>query len=371
MVVVLILFFCFAEPLYAADEALYGSFSEEFSALMDGLPKEVQVQYSDVLNTPEGAAQIGDLLNFTSIKEKILSAVESAWPSAASLLIRLFALILCAGVFRCFKETFHEPALGGAFSLCVTLVFALSLAESVETLLTNTLSYLEALSSLSAAAAPIAAAVTAATGHLSAAAVSHASLMLLFTLIQNVGTAFLLPLVRVSYCLGIVSSVGKFVRVESITKCVRKTFAILLSFLTIMIGFVVGAQSILSKSADSFSLKTVKFAVGNMIPMVGSAVSDALSTVTGSLSLIRSAAGGLCVLSLLILLLPVLTQLLLHRIALVICQGAAEMLGCEQEGKIFGELHGIVGCLLAVVSLMSILFLFVVTLFTLLGGSFG
>ncbi len=366
---ILFLFLRFSVPVCALEEGIGGAFSEEMEEFIHGLPEEVQREYADILYTPEGASEIENIISYSTVSEKVLSALHNAWPSSTALFIRIFSMVLCSGLFQTVKKSFCTPGVEEAFSLCTALVFGITLSESVNTLLGNAIAYLQSLSSLSASTAPLAAAITAASGHLTAAAVSHAALMLLFTLIQNVGSTLLLPLIRISYCLSIAGSVSKFVRTECIAKCIRKTFTVLLGFLTLITGFVIGAQSILSRSADSFSLRTVKFALGNMIPLVGGAVSDALSTVTGSLSLIRSTAGALCVLVLLTLILPILLQLLLHRFVLIVCQGAAEMLGCEQEGKMLSEVHGVFGCILAVVALMSILFLFAITLLTLLGGS--
>ncbi len=365
-----VLLVLFSVQIGAAEKSVYDSFSEEFDVLIGSMPQEIQAQYEDVFQTPEGIAEVEMGVRLSSVKEKIIMALEKAWPSAVSLLSRLLALILCAGLLHGIKRAFPAPHLESAFSLCTGLVFSITLADSVHTLLTNSLSYLQSLSDLSAAAAPIAAAVTAASGHLTAATVSHASLMLLFVLIQNITTAVLVPLVRLSYCFGIVSTVGKFVRIESISKFIRKTFTVVLAFVTVIVGFTISVQSVLAKSVDSLSLKTVKFALGNMIPLVGSAVADAVSTVAGGLGVIRAFSGGLCVLALLIFLLPVLAQLILHRLVLAVCQGMAEMLGCEQEGKMIAEIHGVLGCILAMVALMSVLFLLTIILFTFLGGSY-
>ena len=364
-----LLFILLTVPVRATEASFYASFSDELAGLMEGLPQDIQDQYGDIFNTPEGITEIENSVRISSVKESILSALENAWPSASSLFSHLMALLLCSAMFHGVKHAFRSPVLESAFSLCSTLVFGITLADGVDILLSNALTFLQSLSNLSASAAPIAAAVAAAAGHLGAAAVSHASLMLLFTLMQNIGTAVLVPLVRISYCLCIVSTAGKFVRLESISKCIRKIFTVLLSFGSVIVGFIISVQSVLSKSADSFSLKTVKFALGNMIPMVGGAVSEAVSTVAGGLGVIRTFSGTLCMLGLLLFVLPVFAQLFLHRAVLAVCQGAADMLGCEQEGKMIAEIHGVLGCILAMVAFMSVLFLLTIILFTLLGGN--
>ena len=109
-------------------------------------------------------------------------------------------------------------------------------------------------------------------------------------------------------------------------------------------------------------MKTVKFALGNLIPLIGGALSDAVGTVAGSLNLIKTTCGAVCAAAVVILILPLILQLLLHRAVLAVCQGAADLVGCEKESRLIGEVHSVLGYMLAVVSLASVLFLFVLAL---------
>lgn len=361
--------FFFPHAVYAQDDMIVGEFSEEFSALLEGLPETARGEFESVLTENEGLTEVRERLNFERFFEDILNALTDAWPSALSLFFRLFGWILIAGIFAQMQNTYVSPQISEAFSFCTSLVFALSLTESVQNILVNAESYLSALTTLSGASAPIAAAVLAASGRISFAAVTHAALMLLFSLFQSVGTYLLMPIVRLSYCLGVVGAITKEVKVERIAKCVRKVFTVITAFLMLSVSFVLGVQSVLARSVDTFSIKTVKFALGNMIPLIGGALSDAISTVNSSLSLIRSTTGGICVAALLVIVLPVIMQLLLHRLVLIVCQSAAEMIGCERESVLIGEVHASFGYILAVVSLTAALFLLVMALVVLMGGA--
>lgn len=361
--------FLFPIAVFAQSETITGEFSEELSALLDGLPETARGEFENVLTESDGLAEVQDRFSFVRLFRDILDALSGAWPSALSLLLRLFGWILIAGIFGQMQNAYVAPQISDAFSFCMTLVFALSLTGSVQSLLTSAANYLSTLTTLSGASAPIAAAVLAASGHLTFAAVTHAALMLIFSLFESAGTFLLMPIVRLSYCLGIVGAVCKEVRVERIAKCVRKIFTVITAFVMLGVSFIIGVQSVLARSADTFSLKTVKFALGNMIPLIGGALSDAISTVNSSLSLIRSAAGGICVAALLMIVLPVIVQLLLHRLVLIVCQSAAEMIGCEREALLIGEVHASLGYILAVVSLTAALFLLVMALVVLMGGA--
>lgn len=367
--VIVVCFFCPA-TVHASDTVSSEiDISGELSALLEGLPKSVKDEFAGTLTDADGVTDIRDKFRFSSVFDQLFTALSNAWPSAGSLLIRLFGLILIAGVFAQLQEVYASPSLVSAFSFCSALVFALALTDSVTAVLNNAQEFLQTLTAIASALAPVAAALLAASGQVTFAAVTNASWMFLFSLFESIGSVFLLPIVRVCYCLGIVGAVAKETRVESVTKCVRKIFSVIMTFLMLTVSFVIGIQSVLARSADSFSLKTVKFALGNMIPLIGGALSDAISTVSTSLGVIRSAAGGICVFALLVFLLPIIVQILLHRLALTVCAAAADMIGCATESKLISEVNAALGYILAIVAFSAALFLFVLSLFVLVGGN--
>ncbi len=365
IVFLIVLMFFSPLPSHAAEAVL----TDEFSALMDAMPEEIRKEFDGTVTDEDGYAEVQSKFGIREVLESLLTALTDAWPSSAELFLHLFGWILMAGVFSQMQNAYGSAPLKTAFSFCSTLVFALTLTESAGTLLKRSEEFLQILTSVSSALAPVSAAILAASGQATFAAVTYAALMLLFALFQNIGAVLLTPIVRLSYSLGIVGSVTGDIRVDSIAKCVRKIFTVIMAFLMLTVSFVIGVQTVLAKSADTFSMKTVKFALGNMIPLIGGALSDAVSTVSASLGIVRSAAGGVCVFALLFFVLPLLVQLLLHRLVLGVCSAAADMIGCSAEAKLIGEVNSTLGYILAVVSLTAALFLFVVSLFVLVGGT--
>lgn len=187
-------------------------------------------------------------------------------------------------------------------------------------------------------------------------------MMLLCTVLQNTYAFFLFPTVKLAFCLGIVGNIGSVVRIDALSRLVRRIFLWILAGLGILLGFLIASQTWIARSADSLSFRTVKFALSSFIPLVGSSLAEALGAAAGGLQMIRQSCGILSAAAILLYLLPAVTELLLHRLVLSLCQGAAELIGCEREGKLLGEIHGIVGYMTAVVCVASLLFLFVLIL---------
>ena len=80
-------------------------------------------------------------------------------------------------------------------------------------------------------------------------------------------------------------------------------------------------------------------------------------------SFLKSTVGIGAIIVLFLLLLPVLIGLLMTRFAISLSRLVSDLLGCETESRLLGELLHVFGLLIAVVSLCSVLLIFALTLF--------
>lgn len=89
-------------------------------------------------------------------------------------------------------------------------------------------------------------------------------------------------------------------------------------------------QNWISGSVDTAATKTTKYVIANFVPVVGSAVSDAYTTVRGSLQILRSTTGVVGIVSLCLLFLPPLIQLLFYRAVIAIGTAAVDLFGTKR-----------------------------------------
>ena len=110
------------------------------------------------------------------------------------------------------------------------------------------------------------------------------------------------------------------------------------------------------------SLRAAKFVAGSTIPVVGGSVSESMRTLSSSISLLRKSFGITGIILIFVLTLPVIILLLLTKTVLGISASAAELLGCDAEKRLLNGVSEIYGCLAAVVTSVSIMFIFLLTL---------
>ena len=174
---------------------------------------------------------------------------------------------------------------------------------------------------------PVFAGILAASGTLSGAVAYQTAVVLLADSVMQLITRVLLPLCTMGFSLAIVDAVSPSVSVGGLLRLSRKcTTWIHLSgpppcFL------VLSMQNWLGSSVDTAASKTTKYVIANFVPVVGSAVSDAYTTVRSSLQMLRSTTGVVGMVSLCVLFLPPLVQLLLYRGVVAIGAAAAELFG--------------------------------------------
>ena len=122
-------------------------------------------------------------------------------------------------------------------------------------------------------------------------------------------------------------------------------------------------QTTIAARADSLSMRAVRFAASNAIPVAGGIAADAVRTVAGSLSLVKSTVGWAGVVIIALMTLPVMIQVLLTRIGVLLAGTSASVLGLEREKSLLDEVSGLLGSLIAVCLVASLMFVYALAVF--------
>ena len=359
---VLLLLVILTPYAYAAEDPVSDSFREEWDIFVESVPEEIRPLAEDAFRSANTGEVMKESLSVSYFLDKTVKELKDAWPSSVGLLLSLTGLLIFSALFHRVYASVSSVAMKSAGELCSTLCLVLCITPLIQSASRVSEEFLGILATCSGGISPVICALFVSSGNITTASVTNTSLMLVYTLFQNGIRVFLWPIVQLLYVLGIVGNLGGSLRLDGISRFIRQLFTWLLSLAMLFLSALIGVQSTMAVSADSFSMKTAKFALGNFIPLVGNALSDAVGTVAGSLTLIKNTCGVLGIVTVALLLLPVLLHLLLHRMVIGAAQGMAELLGCEREGRLLGDVYATLGYILAVVALSSVLFVFILAL---------
>ena len=183
-------------------------------------------------------------------------------------------------------------------------------------------------------------------------------------MLESIVGGLLSPLLKILFVLTLLSPLAKNGITAEIEKRIRTAYVWILSLICVLLGASLAFESSLAASADSVAIRTVKFTVGQSIPLVGGAISSMLGTLSSSLSLVKSAFGAGAFIALLSLLLPVLAELLLVRLTLSVCSFVGSSMEAYSVRDVCERYRAIFDLMLAAVAITGAMFLLLVGIFS-------
>lgn len=286
--------------------------------------------------------------------------ITGIFPSWLETLGSLLAVTLISSVL---KNTLSESLSAEICSGTVSLIAALSTGTVALKAARLAVSFISQLCSVMNAMIPIMSAVMISGGGVTQASVNSGALMLYITVTENITEKFLIPVAGALFALSTFSGIFKGVNISAFISGIQRFLMSVFGFSLMIFSFVLGIQTSLASSADTLAMKTVRFAVGSYVPIVGGAVSEALGTVTAGLAHVRHMTGTLGVVVILLTVLPTLISLFMCRISLVICKSVAEMLDCHEAASPISNGDSVLSLLLAFSAMSAVFFIFAVVLF--------
>ncbi len=337
---------------------------QSYSEIASELPEKVRKSLPPTLfdsDASNGADTLSELVGFDSMIARLLTAVKDAFEGHVKELASVLSMLLLCAIAAALSKSFEQ--FSSLFELCSCVIFSISLYSMVANCIYATEEYISELCVLVNSFMPVMAAIYFAGGNAAVAVVSGSSMAIFLNVMQNFCSVILLPILKVVFGFSLVSALSPVCDMSGITKLLKNSFTKILSFITVILSCVMTYQSSLASSADSLASRTVKFALGNMVPIVGGAVGDSVRTAAASISLIKSCAGVLGVVLLALLCLPPLAWCAVCRFELSFCAAAARLLGCKKECALIEELSGTVGFAFALGACCTVFFLYTLTLF--------
>lgn len=147
-----------------------------------------------------------------------------------------------------------------------------------------------------------------------------------YILINAIGTYF-----SVAICF----SLNKIMNVNRLTNFINKTVSTTLGFLAGIFTGILTIKGVMSASVDTVSAKSTRFLLSSLVPVVGSSISDAYSSLIGSLNLIKGSVAAVAILVILIISLPAVLEGLICCVSFYSLSYLAEFFSAEQISSVF------------------------------------
>ncbi len=357
--------FLFVVPA-AAKEETGADISNGFAALEEALPKEIVDLLpdgffdGDVQTRAESVREASRFSYFLGVVGDVLGLHLG---DALSLFASLLGLLLISALAERIRGLFRSDTLRSVFVLAVSCALLSCVFSLQYRFFSEVMQFFDRLSVLVNGMIPLTALLYAMGGNVTTAVVGNAGFMMFLNLCENFCTAALRSAVGICTALAICSAFTPSLNFTGISNFVKRIYTFSLGFLMLLLSFSLSVQTALTASADSVAMRGAKMLAGSAIPVVGGSVGETLKTVSSSVVFLKSTVGVGGIVLLVLLLLPTFLSLLLYRLSFIAASACADFLGCTRESKLLSSFVTVYGYLLASVSICSVTFVFLLTLF--------
>lgn len=339
--------------LLAPAAAAYTDSSEEYAQetqehALDIAPESVR----DYFSGDTGDFSVGGLLEL----------LKHEFSDAGALLtapFKIFAAMTAIMLLYAVAVNMAPARLGGA-SVAVRAAASLSVAAAVSsgvvTLVESAFAAISAGSAFLLGFVPVYTGVVVASGGVSTASLYGVAIIALSNVISGAIAVFLRPLTGIMLCLSIVAGLFDSGYLSLVAAVKRAVVWVLGVSMTLFTGLV-KLQSIIAVRGDSLALRSTRFLVSSTVPIIGASISEALSTVSGSLGVIKNTVGIVGIASVCVIFLPCIINCVLCSAALFLSSVVGEMVGARELAS---TVQAIRSCVEVLTALLTFFFVAVV-----------
>lgn len=328
---------------------MYGALPE---GVKDSLPDRLENDISE--NGESAVASLG--------AEYIASLAASALKAAFAYSVKPLAAVIGVLLLSALLNSAGAAAAGGeAVALSSAVSVTVTLFGAITPLFKLTSDTLSGIGLIMKGILPVMTGIYAMSGNITAASVNSTWLMLLLTFLETLTESLLMPLLCTCTGFIAVTTLSRFTGapdMSGVSGELKKALTFLLAAAGTVFTTVMAHQTALAKSADSVALRSLKFASGNMIPVIGGALGEAADGYLAGVSLIRSASGTLAAAAVISYVLPALLKIAVLRAGLSAVAAGAEIMGRGKEAAVVreaGEVLGIAVALICTASVLSVI----------------
>lgn len=326
-------------------------------SLIDSLPDSVKHYFSENDIDPSASNWVENISGENVFKH-IWEFASSGAKAPLSAGLSILGIILIISAFSAANQQNNVTIVAMyACTLTASAIIIIPLFESIVSAVNAT----KAMSVFMLAFIPVFAAIAAASGS-AATALSTSSLLLLCTEgLSFISSFIVLPLMGGYLAVSISSSVSPIFNSSGLAESIKKIALWVLSFISAIFVGILGVQTAVNSAADSLTMKTAKFILGSTVPVAGGVLSEAFSTVTASMGLLKSSIGIYGVTAVAAILIPIIIELILWRIIMIVCSFVSDIFSVSKFSSLLKAVDMMLSVLIGIILLIGAVFIISLT----------
>ena len=336
--------------------------------LYNSLSEEAKNSLSNLGITSIDPNQINNL-SFDKLISQVVSTFTNQSATPMKALISIIAVMLLSSVLSGLKNTLSNSKMQQTIDIVSTLCITTALVMPVSQTILQATNVIITASNFMLAYIPIMLVVMVSSGHAVSGGAYYSMMVMAGQGVSQIASKIITPMLNAFLGISIASSISANVNLSGITAFISKIIKWLLGFTMTMFTALLTFRQIITTSMDNVSTRAVRFTLNSLIPVVGSALSDAYRTIQSSVNLIKSGLGVFVIISIAIVFLPIIAQCLMWQFSIGISKMTGEVLNLTQPCKVLEAVSTVVTTLMAIIFCIMAVFIISTAVILLMGGA--
>ena len=152
-------------------------------------------------------------------------------------------------------------------------------------------------------------------------------------------------------------AINPFMKTDGFTRILNKAITLFMAFIAGIFVAVLSVRGVIAGAADSVTIRGVRFLIGNTIPVVGSAIGEALNSVVAGISLIKNTAGVIGIAAVIAINIPCLISIIMWKGMLYVTGITADITGSSEIKNLSDNMNGVLSVIAGALCFISFVFI--------------
>lgn len=339
---IIILIFVFSTTAFAEDSSYYKNSVE---SILDGIDADTKSILEDFGLSEYSYTELYNI-SFADIADLLLSIFKGSLKVPATCTATIIGMSVIGSIGSVYIR--KSGSLSEYIEMITVVMISLFVLSEIIDCISRTVTAIESLGVFMKILIPIIAVLASVSGN-PALAVSYNSVTVYAAeAITAVCRDFLTPILVIFTCMAVCLTVNSAIKSDSVLSMIKKCINTLLGLAGTVFTGIIAIKDVLSSGADKVSVKGIKFLLGTSVPVVGSALSEGLSSIIASVALMKSTFGIIGIIIIIVIALPCVCELVLWMLMLSFASYCCEIFSQNKTAYVISAMRFTVSMLLSI-----------------------
>ena len=363
--VLLLTNFCAAKTAAEILDEKYNEINDSNAGL--AIPDEVKQSLNDYVDNEMTVENIAASLNAPKLLVFVFELFAKLFFKDFKLLVSLIVMLILMNIL----ESVNQNKLSENNSL-IKIIGTISLMtlmySAIFSSMQETIAVIENVSAFTKTLMPVMIGLIVAQGDPAGAALYNSSLFTACQICSFIASGILMPMVNLYMAVIIASSISGNESIASIGGTIKKSITYIVGVVfTVFVG-IMAFQSVLAAGADNLTKRTLKMAVGSLIPVAGGVLGEGMETLFSSVGVVKKTTGIYAVIVIVFIMLVPILSIISKIIMLKIAHLAANALNSKKIADMINEMSGVFSIMMTILIGIMLMMLTCVSIVIVSGG---